>query len=80
MWNFFYIDVKLAGEIFIPPNLHLLILIAVCVCVCVCSCSRVEGSCPLAWYQPQGKFTPPNACNVIPPSDTPSASPWEDVS
>ncbi len=25
---FFFIDVKLAGEIFIPPNLHLLTLIA----------------------------------------------------
>jgi hypothetical protein len=27
--------------------------------VCVCSCPLVEGSCPLRWYQPQGKFTPP---------------------
>ncbi len=26
--KYFLIDVKLAGEIFIPPNLHLLILIA----------------------------------------------------
>ncbi len=47
----------------------------VCVCVCVCSCPPVEGSCPLTRYQLQGEFTPPNACNVIPPSDTPSASP-----
>jgi hypothetical protein len=43
--------------------------------VCVCSRPPVEGSCPLMQYQPQGEFTPPNACNVIPPSDTPSASP-----
>ncbi len=27
MQDIFYIDVKLAGEIFISPNLHLLILI-----------------------------------------------------
>jgi hypothetical protein len=43
--------------------------------VCVCSCPLVGGSCPLIRYQPQGEFTPPNTCNVIPPSDTPSASP-----
>jgi hypothetical protein len=47
----------------------------VCVCVCVCSRPPVEGSCPLTRYQPQGEFTPLNACNVIPPSDTPSDSP-----
>jgi hypothetical protein len=48
--------------------------------VCVCSRPPVEGGYPLTRYQLQGEFTPPNACNVIPPSDTPSASPWGDVS
>ncbi len=36
-------------------------------CVCVWSLPPVEGGCPLMRYQPQGEFTPPNACNVIPP-------------
>jgi hypothetical protein len=54
----------------IPTGLH----------TCACSRPPVEGSCPMMGYQPQGEFTPPNACNVIPPSDTPSASPWGDVS
>jgi hypothetical protein len=50
------------------------------VCVCVILTS-VEGGCPLRWYQPQGKFTPPPMPAMsYSLSDTPSASPWEDVS
>ncbi len=43
-------------------KLGALIRAGVCVCVCVC--------CPLTRYQSQGKFTPPNACDIIPPLDS----------
>ncbi len=39
--------------------------------LCVWSRPPVEGRFPLTGYQPQGKSTPPNACNVIPPFHTP---------
>jgi hypothetical protein len=38
--------------------------------VCVCVWPPVERGYPLTRYQLQGKFTPPNACNVIPPPDS----------
>ncbi len=39
-------------------------------CVCVCVQPPVEGGYLLMRYQPQGEFTPPNACDVIPPPDS----------
>ncbi len=38
--------------------------------VCVCVWPPVEEGYLLTRYQPQGEFTPPNACNVIPPPDS----------
>jgi hypothetical protein len=70
-------DRSLMGFAASPYNSIKMALVAkeICVCVCVCSRPPVEGSCSLTRYQAQGEFTPPNACNAIPPSDTPSASP-----
>ncbi len=39
-------------------------------CVCVCVWPPVEKGYPLTRYQLQGKFTPPNACDIIPPPDS----------
>jgi hypothetical protein len=41
-----------------------------CVCVCVCVSPPVERGYPLTRYRSQGEFTPPNACDVIPPPDS----------
>ncbi len=38
--------------------------------VCVCVWPPVERGYPLTQYQSQGKFLPPNACDVIPSSDS----------
>jgi hypothetical protein len=42
----------------------------VCVCVCVCVWPSVERGYPLLRYQSLGEFTPPHACDVIPPPDS----------
>ncbi len=39
-------------------------------CVYVCVWPPVERGYPLTRYQSQGEFTPPNACDVIPPLDS----------
>jgi hypothetical protein len=51
----------------------------VCVCVCVISTSS-QGGLPSDAVSTARQIHPPRTCNVIPPSDTPSASPWGDVS
>ncbi len=45
------------------------------VCVCVWSQPPVEGGCPLTRYQPHGKFTPPNTCDIILPFRHPISLP-----
>ncbi len=63
------------NQVFITPcRIHM------CVCVCVFSSSG-RRELPSDLVPTARRIHPPlNACNVIPPSDTPSASPWEDVS
>jgi hypothetical protein len=53
--------------------------IVVGVCVCVFS-TFGKGGLPSDAIPIAGQIHPPNACNVIPLTNTPSASPWGDVS
>jgi hypothetical protein len=61
---------------------HSINTLLVCVCVCVCVISTYSrGRLPyLCGTNHKVDSIPPLICNVIPPSDTPSASPWGDVS